>query len=83
MPGQSGSKTCRREIPFSGDERGIPEHIVSCKLQQPADCLPENCGAEVTNVHLLGNVRGREVDHYSELAVDGRRTDAVDEKVCD
>ena len=61
----------------------IPEHIVSSKLKQPADRLPEDGGAEVTHVHLLGNVGGGEVDHCSQLAVHRRRSDAVDEKVCD
>merc|ERR1719186_890546 len=40
-----------------------PHHIVTEELQQPADAVSNNCGAEMPNMHLLSDVWGGEINN--------------------
>ena len=62
-------------------EHTSPEHIVTNKLQEAADCLSDDGGAQVTNVHLLGNIGGGEVDNNTQPSRDRRWTNAVQKDV--
>ncbi len=56
---------------------------MSEELEQPADSLSDDCGAEVTDMHLLGNVRRGEIHDNPELLGEGRGTHPVNHKVRD
>lgn len=56
---------------------------MSEELQQSADGLSNDGGAEVTNVHLLGNVRRGEIHNHPQLLREGRGAHSVNHKVRD
>ena len=53
------------------------------KFQETADRFPDDGGAQVTHVHLLGNVGGGEIDDDTQSSRDGRRTNSVHQDVGD
>mmetsp|Transcript_49063 Transcript_49063/g.71666 ORF Transcript_49063/g.71666 Transcript_49063/m.71666 type:complete len:285 (+) Transcript_49063:917-1771(+) len=40
-----------------------PQHLVAAELQHPGQGVPDDGGAQVAHVHLLGDVRAAEVHH--------------------
>ena len=53
------------------------ENIVSKKLEKTTNTVPDDGGPEVTNMHLLGDVRRGEIHHNSFLPCRGRREDSL------
>lgn len=41
-----------------------PEDVVAQELKESAHAVPDDGGAQVTHVHLFGNVGGGEIHHH-------------------
>lgn len=50
--------------------RHSPENVVTQELKEATNALPDDGGAEVTHVHLLGDVWRGEVHHHLDTHTD-------------
>lgn len=56
---------------------------MSEELQQSADGLSNDGGTKVTNMHLLGDIRRREIHDNPQLLREGRGAHSMNHKVRD